>query len=299
MSFADAVSQRRQRVDEYLQHLLEGSDKPAAGLLAAMRYSTFNGGKRLRPVLVYATAEALGGELHRADPAAAAVECIHAYSLIHDDLPAMDDDDLRRGKPSCHIAFDEATAILAGDALQSLAFDVLSRPLPGVAATTQLAMLQVLASASGDQGMVAGQVIDMGLTGQGTEGGAGLAELEQMHRLKTGALIRASVALGALSSGQVTASQQQALDTYADALGLAFQVQDDILDVAGDTATLGKQQGADMALNKLTYPALLGVEGARDKLQQLHSRALAALADFDDSALLLRQLADFVVSRNH
>ncbi len=299
MSFADAVSQRRQRVDEYLQHLLESSDKPATGLLAAMRYSTFNGGKRLRPVLVYATAEALGGELQRADPAAAAVECIHAYSLIHDDLPAMDDDDLRRGKPSCHIAFDEATAILAGDALQSLAFDVLSRPLPGVAATTQLAMLQVLASACGDQGMVAGQVIDMGLTGQGADSGADLAELEQMHRLKTGALIRASVALGALSSGQVTASQQQALDSYADALGLAFQVQDDILDVAGDTATLGKQQGADMALNKLTYPALLGVEGARDKLQQLHSRALAALADFDDRALLLRQLADFVVSRNH
>lgn len=299
MSFEDSVRQRCQRIDDYLQQLLDGRDNPATGLHAAMRYSMFNGGKRLRPVLVYATVEALGGELQWADPAAAAVECIHAYSLIHDDLPAMDDDDLRRGQPTCHIAFDEATAILAGDALQTLAFDVLSRPLPGLAASTQLAMLQVLASASGDRGMVAGQVMDMGLTGQGAGSRADLEQLQQMHRLKTGALIRASVALGALASGQVTESQRQALDTYADALGLAFQVQDDILDVAGDTATLGKQQGADVALNKLTYPALLGLDGARDKLQQLHAQALEALTGFDERALLLRQLADFVVSRNH
>lgn len=294
MSFDITVAQLSDRVDRQLDTYLT-IDNPADRLIEAMRYSSFNGGKRLRPILVYASCSALGGNLDAADPAAAAVEFIHAYSLIHDDLPAMDDDDLRRGKPTCHIAFDEATAILAGDGLQALAFEVLSMPSLTLSAQTQLAMVQSLSKASGDKGMVAGQSIDMQATGAGLT----LLQLEQMHRLKTGALICASVRLGALSSGIANDQQLVALDDYARAVGLAFQVQDDILDIEGDTETLGKSQGADLALEKSTYPALIGLSASKKKLTELHRQALLALDDFDEKADLLRQLADFIVARNY
>ncbi len=294
MTFESSVSELRDRVDNQLDAYLSTATS-VERLSEAMRYSSFNGGKRLRPFLVYASCMALGGSLSSADPAAAAVEMVHAYSLIHDDLPAMDDDELRRGKPTCHIAFDEATAILAGDALQSLAFEVLSLPSATVTPALQIEMLCYLAKASGDKGMVAGQSIDMQATGAGLS----LDELEQMHSLKTGALICASVRLGALASGVAENEQLMALDNYARAIGLAFQVQDDILDIESDTATLGKAQGADLALGKSTYPALLGLSSSKEKLANLHQQALGALKDFDSKADLLRQLADFIVERNH
>ncbi|MCW8884515.1 MAG: (2E,6E)-farnesyl diphosphate synthase [Motiliproteus sp.] len=292
VSFKDSVSQLRQRVDRHLeQYLAQAATAPQ--LYDAMHYSTFNGGKRLRPVLVYASCEALGGDLAAADPAAAAVECIHAYSLIHDDLPAMDDDDLRRGKPTCHIAFDEPTAILAGDALQALAFEILASPSSVVAAEQQLQMLQSLAFAAGDKGMVAGQSIDICAVQAETD----LQGLERMHGLKTGALIRASVRMGALAANADAATLEK-LDLYASAIGLAFQVQDDILDIESDTETLGKPQGSDLEADKATYPALLGLEMAKQKAEELHQQALAAL-DGMHQAKLLRQLADYVVQRNH
>ena len=270
-------------------------------LLEAMRYGLFNGGKRLRPVLVYASCLALGSELERADAAAAAIECIHAYSLIHDDLPAMDDDALRRGKPTCHIAFDEATAILAGDALQPLAFELLSQP-SSLPAKTQLEMVRILAQASGDGGMVAGQMFDIDAEGQQLT----LIQLEQMHRLKTGALINAAVQLGALASGNSDSASLEALGDYATAIGLAFQVQDDILDIESDTQTLGKTQGADLARDKSTYPALLGLEAAKAKAADLHQQALDALqrmppqaAHAEQNTELLRQIADYIIARNH
>lgn len=270
-------------------------------LLEAMRYGLFNGGKRLRPLLVYASCLALGSELERADAAAAAIECIHAYSLIHDDLPAMDDDALRRGKPTCHIAFDEATAILAGDALQPLAFELLSQP-SSLPAKTQLEMVRILAQASGDSGMVAGQMFDIDAEGQQLT----LIQLEQMHRLKTGALINAAVQLGALASGNSDSASLEALGDYAAAIGLAFQVQDDILDIESDTQTLGKTQGADLARDKSTYPALLGLEAAKAKAADLHQQALDALQRMppraphnEQNTELLRQLADYIIARNH
>ena len=297
-----------QRVEQRLaEHFdQQTSFNPALPLHDAMRYSLFNGGKRLRPVLVYASCLALGGHLQQADAAAAALECIHAYSLIHDDLPAMDDDALRRGKPTCHIAFDEATAILAGDALQPLAFELLSQPCD-LPPATQLQMIQILAQASGDAGMVAGQALDIHAEGQQQS----LAQLELMHRLKTGALIRAAVQLGALASGQCDPARLAALSDYAAAIGLAFQVQDDILDIESDTQTLGKTQGADLARHKSTYPALLGLEGAKHKATELHRHALEALqrmpsiqaSDQTDaqppSTVLLEQIADYIIARNH
>jgi farnesyl diphosphate synthase/geranylgeranyl diphosphate synthase type II len=259
-----------------------------------MRYAVLNGGKRVRPILAYASAHALGGAPTEAlDTLACALECIHAYSLVHDDLPAMDNDDLRRGKPTCHIAFDEASAILAGDALQALAFQLLAE-LPGAGAETRISLLQHLTRASGAQGMVLGQAIDLAAVDKQLD----LAQLERMHRHKTGALIRASVATGAILAG-AGSTQMRALDTYADAVGLAFQVQDDILDVTADTATLGKQQGADIARNKPTYVALLGLEGAGAKLQELHRQSLAALDSFDERACWLRELAGYIVSRGN
>ncbi len=294
MSFKAAVEGWRRRVDASLEQTLQAS-KTAPQLFEAMSYSTFNGGKRLRPVLVYAACEALGGHPEAADPAAAAVECVHAYSLIHDDLPAMDDDDLRRGKPTCHIAFDEATAILAGDALQALAFEIVSAPSDQLDAGVQLQIIRTLADASGDKGMVAGQTIDMNAVGTEPD----LPSLERMHGLKTGALIRASVRMGALASGHADPTALAALDRYAAAIGLAFQVQDDILDIESDTETLGKQQGADIAHNKPTYPSLLGLEQAKAMAAELHKQALSSLSAFDQRALLLRQLADYVIQRNH
>jgi geranylgeranyl diphosphate synthase, type II len=282
------------RVDSALERLLHNEQPELERLYQAMRYSLFNGGKRIRPLLAYAACEALGGEAERANAAACAVELIHAYSLVHDDLPAMDDDDLRRGQPTTHIAFDEASAILAGDGLQSLAFAVLSdaehNPL---SADLRLAMLSTLAHAAGPAGMVGGQAIDLGSVGQKLDQSA----LETMHRHKTGALIEASVRLGALASEQADEHALRALHTYARAIGLAFQVQDDILDVESDTATLGKTQGKDQAHNKPTYPALLGLAAAKAYALELRDQALHALRPFDQAAEPLRDLARYIVER--
>ncbi len=264
-------------------------------LFAAMRYSLLNGGKRVRPLLVYASAQAVRADTNPSvlDQVACAIEYIHSYSLVHDDLPAMDDDDLRRGNPTCHRAFDEATAILAGDGLQSRAFELLSQ-LPGTDAAIKLALIATLAAAAGPRGMVGGQAIDLAAVEQRID----LAHLETMHRLKTGALIRAAVRAGALSAGAAPA-QLLALDEYASAIGLSFQVQDDILDITSDTQTLGKQQGADLARSKPTYPALLGLAAARTKAQTLHAQALAALESFGEGALRLRQLSAYIIERTH
>ena len=292
--FAAYQQRSQQRVDAALERLFQAPAHDLERLYAAMRYSVINGGKRVRPLLVYAACDALGGDLAQADGAACAVELIHAYSLVHDDLPAMDDDALRRGQPTTHIAFDEACAILAGDALQSLAFDVLSGDAGNPAdATLRLRMLTALSRAAGPAGMVGGQAIDLGAVGIKLDQPA----LERMHRHKTGALIEASVVLGALASGQATAAQLCALQQYAQAIGLAFQVQDDILDVESDTATLGKTQGKDEANDKPTYPALLGLDAAKAYALELRDQALAALRDFDERAEPLRQLAEFIVAR--
>lgn len=289
-SFASAC---RTRVDSALdQHFPAGSDPTQ--LRAAMRYSLFNGGKRVRPILTYASALAINPSIELAllDPVACALECLHSYSLVHDDLPAMDDDDLRRGKPTCHIAFNEANAILAGDGLQTLAFDLLTQTeLP---ASTQIQLVRQLAAGSGAEGMVLGQAIDLAAVDHQLD----LAQLETMHSCKTGALIRAAVAMGAIAAG-ATPTQLHALDSYAAAIGLAFQVQDDILDVTADTATLGKQQGADIARNKPTYVSLLGLDSAKAKAAELHQQAQAALLDFGDSAVHLRQLARYIVERSN
>ncbi|MGG5871714.1 (2E,6E)-farnesyl diphosphate synthase [Pseudomonas peli] len=282
------------RVDTALEALLSSPRPELERLYAAMRYSLFNGGKRVRPLLAYAACEALGGEPDRANAAACAVELIHAYSLVHDDLPAMDDDDLRRGQPTTHKAFDEACAILAGDGLQSLAFEVLADVTHNPHdAELRLAMLSALARAAGPAGMVGGQAIDLGSVGQTLDQNA----LEIMHRHKTGALIEASVQLGALASGQADDHALKALHTYARAIGLAFQVQDDILDVESDTATLGKTQGKDQAHDKPTYPALLGLDAAKAYALELRDQALHALRPFDQAAEPLRDLARYIVER--
>lgn len=289
------LAELRIHIDHTLSELIKASTCPGDALAKAIHYSTLLGGKRVRPALVIAAAESFGAQPEQAMLPACAVELLHTYSLVHDDLPAMDDDDLRRGQASCHRAFDEATAILAGDALQTLAFDVLSRPLPGIDSGQQLAMIQHLAKASGAQGMVQGQAMDLVAEGQQLT----LTQLEAIHRHKTGALIEASVLIGARCAPHVlTHEQETQLSAYARAIGLAFQVQDDILDVIGDTATLGKHQGADAARGKSTYPALLGVEGARRKLDELHVQALASLQalEISDSARLA-DIADFIVSR--
>lgn len=293
MNFTDFLEHCRHRVDETLEQQLN-SYSAHPRLQEAMRYSLFNGGKRVRPVLVYASASALHDILPASDQAAVALEAIHAYSLIHDDLPAMDDDNLRRGKPTCHIAFDEATAILAGDALQAFAFEALCHE-PTIDAETCRKMLSILARSSGAAGMVAGQSIDLSAVNQALS----VDELETMHRLKTGALIDASVQLGALSTGMAEQHQLDALHHYSQAIGLAFQVQDDILDVTSDTQTLGKQQGADAALSKPTYVSLLGLDKARQKAKELHEQALDALSGFDYRADYLRHLSGYIVQRNH
>ncbi len=284
------------RVDAALETLFVAPREELTRIYAAMRYSVVNGGKRVRPLLAYAACEALGGEAERADGAACAVELIHAYSLVHDDLPAMDDDDLRRGQPTTHIAFDEACAILAGDGLQTLAFEVIGNArLNPQDAQTRLDMLLALTRAAGSAGMVGGQAIDLESVGRKID----QAALETMHRHKTGALIEASVQLGALASGRADASSLEALHRYAEAVGLAFQVQDDILDVESDTATLGKTQGKDQAHDKPTYPALLGLDAAKAYALALRDQALAALEGFGDNAEPLRALARYIVERRN
>lgn len=290
-----------QRTNTALSRFITALPFQSSPLVEAMSYGALLGGKRLRPFLVYTTGALFGVPLESLDAPASAVECIHAYSLIHDDLPAMDDDDLRRGQPTCHIKFGEATAVLAGDALQTLAFSILAdAPMPHVGESDRLAMLSELASASGVCGMCAGQALDLAAEGHQVD----LAALEQIHRHKTGALIRAAVRLGALAAGDAGRQALPHLDRYANAIGLAFQVQDDILDVVGDSATTGKRQGADQQLGKSTYPNLLGLENARAKAQELYQEAVSALDELAaaSSAPLnvapLRALANYVVERN-
>ncbi|QHF05185.1 geranyl transferase [Pseudomonas asturiensis] len=293
---ASYQAQSQVRVNAALEGLFQAPGHELTRLYDAMRYSVMNGGKRVRPLLAYAACEALGGVAEDANGAACAVELIHAYSLVHDDLPAMDDDDLRRGQPTTHKAFDEACAILAGDGLQSLAFTALLAPhLTTRDAETRLQMVSTLAVAAGPAGMVGGQAIDLGSVGLKLD----QAALEYMHRHKTGALIEASVRLGALASGRADQTQLDALQVYARAVGLAFQVQDDILDVESDTATLGKRQGADIARDKPTYPALLGLDAAKGYALELRDQALAALEPFGDAAQPLRELARYIVERRH
>jgi farnesyl diphosphate synthase len=286
----------RSRVAQALDHWLPAAHLPPRDLHSAMRYAALGDGKRVRPVLVYGAGKALGVAPECLDGAACAVELIHAYSLVHDDLPAMDDDDWRRGRATCHKAYGEATAILTGDALQTLAFQVLCEdPHLGVGADTRVAMIAALAQASGSRGMAGGQALDMAAVGRALN----LAELENMHIHKTGALIRTSVRLGTLAAEGAPAAAVKALDRYAKCIGLAFQVQDDILDVAGDTETLGKTRGKDAEAGKPTYPALLGLEAAREKAQDLVDEALASLTILDDEATPLRQLAHYIVGRDH
>lgn len=284
------------RAESALDARLPAESRMPERLHRAMRYSVLGGGKRLRPLLAYATGRALGLPMDRLDGPACAVEFIHVYSLIHDDLPAMDDDDLRRGKPTCHKAFDEATAILAGDGLQALAFHVLAHdPSIEVPAENRIAMIETLATASGSFGMVGGQAIDLDSVGKALD----LPSLENMHIRKTGALIRASVKLAALAKAPVETAGADKLDHYAKCIGLAFQIQDDILDEESDTATLGKTQGKDRDHNKPNYPALLGLSGAKEKARELHAAALESLAGFGSEADLLRDLSRFIIERRN
>ena len=280
------------QVDAQLEQILPQPRGPAEALFAAMRYSVFNGGKRLRPALCFAAAEAVAATDANTARVAAALEMIHAYSLIHDDLPAMDDDDLRRGKPTCHIQFGEATAILAGDGLQSLAFQQLTE-LQNIPADHMVRLLSMLASYSGCQGMVAGQAIDLAATGQGLN----LDQLKTMHRHKTGALIEASVLMGAIATGAATEQQSAVLKRFAADIGLAFQIQDDILDVESSTEQLGKQQGSDALNQKSTYSSIMGLEEARTEATKLYQQSVASLDIFAERADPLRQLASFIVNR--
>jgi farnesyl diphosphate synthase len=286
-----ALARWLQRVEARLEAALPDASRAPRGLHAAMRHAVLGGGKRLRPMLVYAAGAATGADETLLDAPAAAVELIHAFSLVHDDLPAMDDDDLRRGRPTVHVAFDEATAILAGDALQSLAFALLAGAPAD--AGLRVAWLGALAEATGAAGMCGGQALDMAATGQRLA----QSELETLHALKTGALIRACVGMGARAGGADAATLAR-LDDYASALGLAFQIRDDILDIEGDSAQLGKTAGKDQAQDKSTYPSLLGMDGARAELARQARRMDAALAGLE-GADALRQLGRFAAERSH
>jgi farnesyl diphosphate synthase len=291
---ATALAHWRQRADDALELALRAHTLDDTRLQAAMRHAALLGGKRMRPLLVYATGRMLGISDAPLDAPASAVELIHAYSLVHDDLPAMDDDALRRGQPTVHVAFDEATAILAGDALQTLAFRQLAdAPAP---AEVRIAMVRELATASGALGMCGGQAFDIDATGRG--GDIGLSELERLHAMKTGALLRCAVRLGALAGG-ADAAMRASLDRYAEALGLAFQIRDDLLDIEADSATLGKTAGKDAAQNKATFPALLGLDGSRARLEDLRLTMADAIAPFGDDAAALGVLARMVVERSH
>ncbi len=295
-SFTQMLADYRQRVELALEARLPAVDIEPARLHEAMRYAVLNGGKRIRAVLVYATGKALDANLEHLDAPACAMELIHAYSLVHDDLPAMDDDDLRRGQPTCHKAFDEATAILTGDALQTQAFHLLAHELPvDIDASRRLEMLETLSLASGSRGMAGGQAMDLAAVGHHLD----LTELENMHIHKTGALIRASIKVGALAAPSVDRSLLKKLDHYANCIGLAFQIKDDILDVEGDTHTLGKQKGADLARDKPTYTSLMGLAPAKQRAQELHEEALASLSTLGASAEALRGISEFIVRRSH
>ena len=292
--FSARLAAYQARVETALDRWLPAATDKPESLNEAVRYSVFGGGKRVRPVLVYAGGEAFNAEPAALDGCACAVEMIHTYSLIHDDLPAMDDDDLRRGRLTCHKAYNDATAILAGDALQALAFQVLAQD-PGITvpAGQRLRMIDTLAQAAGPGGMTGGQAIDL----EAENRKLGLAELQNMHSRKTGALIRASVELGALCSGTVDVQQFQNVSRYADCIGLAFQIHDDVLDIESDTETLGKPQGSDLERNKSTYPNLLGLEGAKRAAHDMLEQALEHLSGFDEKADMLRQIALYIVNR--
>ena len=293
--FLNKIKEIQNRVENNLQTYLASSAEPPNKLHSAMRYACLGGGKRVRPLLVYATGEALGIDQSELDYLAAAVECIHVYSLVHDDLPSMDNDDLRRGRPTCHIEFDEATALLVGDGLQTLAFELLADNPSRLEPEKKLLMIKALARASGSRGMVGGQAIDLESVGHTLSREA----LEVMHSLKTGALIRASVELATLGSNELSSVQRDSLLKYAECIGLAFQVRDDILDIEGDTQTLGKTQGSDIDKNKPTYPALLGLEGAKKIAQELHLQALECLSSLDNKADTLRALSGYIVDRQN
>jgi geranylgeranyl pyrophosphate synthase len=282
-----------QQVDAQLEQILPPAYGPASKLYKAMRYSVFNGGKRVRPALCFAAAEAIGTSNDNTAKVAAAVEMIHAYSLVHDDLPAMDDDDLRRGVPTCHIEFDEATAILAGDGLQSLAFKQLTK-LADLPASINLQLIAILSDLAGCNGMVSGQAVDLASTGKQLSAD----ELNYMHNHKTGALIEASVVMGALATNKASDTQIEALQQFARAIGLAFQIQDDILDIESSTEQLGKSQGSDSANDKATYTSILGVEKARSEADRLYQISIDVLSIFSDSADSLRALAKFIVHRS-
>jgi geranylgeranyl pyrophosphate synthase len=282
----------RQRCEEQLSLRLPPGDSAPQSLHSAMRYVSLDGGKRVRPLLVYLTGLAYGATLEQLDAPACAVELIHVYSLVHDDLPAMDNDDLRRGRPTCHRVWDEATAILVGDALHAQAFAAIASE-ERLTCQQRLAMVSELAQRIGAAGLVGGQIRDMAATGQTID----LDQLATIHHHKTGELIRAAVNFGAIAANASPTEQQQ-LDRFATAIGLAFQIRDDILDVTSDTATLGKQQGADAALHKATYPAIIGLAAAQQRLNEVHQQALEIIADRDQRADPLRAMADFIAGRD-
>ena len=292
LDFPSWAAAHQARFEAVLQKLLPSAETAPQHLHQAMRYAVLDGGKRVRPLLVFAAGEMLGVETSRLNIAAAAVEMIHAYSLVHDDMPCMDNDVLRRGKPTCHVQYGEATALLVGDSLQTLAFQLLAEHQLSDEVTRQLAMIKLLSTASGSRGMAGGQAIDLENVGKQLN----LQELEFMHIHKTGALIRAAVLLGA-HCGAMSEPQLANLDHYAKCIGLAFQVVDDVLDSEADTATLGKTAGKDADNHKPTYVSLLGAHEAREMAQRLHRDALESLAEFGDSARRLRDLADFIVLR--
>ncbi len=290
--FESRVEDYRTRVEHLLDMHLPNPKAEPHSLHQAMRYATLGGGKRMRPLLCYAAAETLGLQPEAVDDAACAVELIHAFSLIHDDLPAMDDDALRRGRPTTHVAFNVATAILAGDALQTLAFCVLSNAHGN--AEARIAMVRALAEATGSLGMTGGQAVDL----ESEHRRLDLAQLEDMHRRKTGCLIRACVKLACLAAPDADAETCAALDRFASLVGLAFQIRDDLLDVQGDTAVIGKAQGADAAHGKSTFPALLGTQGASERCDMLYAEALRTLDPLDDAAQPLRWIAGYIVHRD-
>jgi farnesyl diphosphate synthase len=298
MAMADFAAWSRgiqARMESVLARALPEAAIAPEKLHAAMRYATLGGGKRIRPMLAFAAGEAVGVDAERVDYAAGAVELIHVYSLTHDDLPCMDDDDLRRGKPTCHVQFDEATALLVGDALQSLAFELMASPEACADAATQVAMLALLAKASGSRGMAGGQAVDLAATGKTLE----LAELEFMHIHKTGALIQAAVLLGGMSGGALAAETRAGLERYAHCVGLAFQVMDDVLDAETDTATLGKTAGKDAAQGKATYLTLMNAKEARIYARELIDDALAAISIFGPAGQRLTDIARFIIERRY
>ncbi len=291
-----SLKQHKSRIEQFLQQKLTALTPNDQQLLSAMQHGLLQGGKRMRPYLVYATGSLTQTNLDDLDAPAAAMECMHSYSLIHDDLPAMDDDDLRRGEPTVHKKFDEATAILAGDCLQSLAFDLLSsHPYQQTRPQGVIEMIKLLSHLSGYEGMCGGQALDLA----GTDRNIDLAALEQMHRLKTGALIKCAILMASHCSNGFSDTDRIHLSDFADAIGLAFQVQDDILDVVGDTATLGKPKGSDMAANKSTYVSLLGLTQAKAKADDLYQQSIKALQQLPYDTQLLEAFASYVVQRNH